>query len=222
MNKKNIVIIFEGKEEGIEEKKEINKEKQLKLEEEEEEEEEEKEIDDYDIDIDIKNELKHIQNKEKIYVKLWRLYSVLENFFIIINFSTILFSIFFSESSVSLALSIYTLSFSVVFDTKKYITTLEKLIILYQDEIIPEINKCIRKYYKANNCDNYSDIIYELQFIEKENLSKYLGSYFNVPKKLRSIDWKRIVLIFAIYITSFILYCHLENNCHCMRIKEPK
>ena len=185
----------------------MEKEKEEKEENEEEEEEEEEEIDDYDIDIDVKKEMQHIQNKERIFVKLWRLYSVFDKFFMIMNFSTLLFSIFIAESSVSLALSIYTLSFSIVFDTKRYISTLEKLIILYQDEIIPEIKKCIRKYNKINNCggdDNYSDIIYELQHIEKENLNKYLGSNFSIPKKLRSIDWKRILLIFSIYIISFV------------------
>ena len=110
-------------------------------------------MDEFDIDIDIRNEMKHIKNKEKVFVKLWRLYSVFDKFFIIINFSTLLFSIFIAESSVSLALSIYTLSFSIVFDTKRYISILEKLIILYQDEIIPEVNKCIRKYYKTNSCE---------------------------------------------------------------------
>ena len=184
------------------EKEEKDNDKEQK-ESENENENEIEEIDNYDIDVDIKNEIKHIKNKEKIFVKLWRLYSVLDKFFIIINFSTLLFSIFISESNVSLALSIYTLSFSIVFDTKKYISTLEKLIILYQDEIIPDVNKCIRKYYKNDNCDTYSDIIYELQHIEKENLNKYLGCSFNVPKKLRSIDWKRIFLILFIYIISF-------------------
>ena len=191
------------------------------------------------INTDIKNELKYIQNKEKTFVKLWRLYSTLDKFFMIVNFSTILFSIFISESSLSLALSVYTLSFSMIFDTKRYIPILEKLIILYQDEIIPEINKCIRKYYKNvsfkdtttttttnnnnnndndnndNNNDNYSDIIYELQQIEKDCQSKYLGIYFSIPKRLRSIDWKRIFLVFSIYIISFIslsVACYFKST----------
>ena len=158
------------------------------------------------IDVDILNEMETIQKKERTFVKLWRLYSLMDKFFIIINFSTLLFSIFISESSLSLALSIYTLSFSIIFDTKKYVTTLEKLIILYQDEIIPEINKCVRKYHKNDleNNDNYSDIIYELQQIEKDQLNKCLGSYFSVPKSLRTIDWKRISLIILFYFISFI------------------
>ena len=165
----------------------------------------------FDIDTDVKNEFKLIQNKEKVFIKLWRLYNVSDKFFIIINFTLLIFSIF-TESSLSLALSIYTLSFSIVFDARKYLATLEKLIILYQDEIIPEVNKCMRKYRK-NNCDNCSDIVYELQQIEKDILNKYLGIYFSIPKKLRSVDWKRSLLIFFIYLISFTslaVICYLK------------
>ena len=185
--------------------------------EEEEENERGREKEKYsDIDVDILNEMKSIQNKEKVYVKLWRLYYLLDKFFIIINFSTLLFSIFIAESSVSLALSIYTLSFSIIFDSKKYVTTLEKLIIVYQDEIIPEISKCLRRYRKnyIEGNDNYSDIIDEFQQVEKDHLNKYLGSYFTVPKNLRTIDWKRIGLIIFFYLISFIslsISCYFKS-----------
>ena len=172
-------------------------------------------LQDYD---DVEKELHRVKCRERVFVKLWHLYSTLDKFFMIVNFSTIIFSIFFTEKSLSLALSIYTLSFSLIFDTKRYVTMLDKLIILYQDEILPEINKCVRKYYKNNDNDNdnnnnsnftekddISDIIYEIQQIEKELQSRYLGHYFTIPKRLRSINWKRIVTGFLFYIVSFIL-----------------
>ena len=197
------------------EKDEEEEEKEKEEKKEDNDDDDDEKIDNFDIDIDIEKEMQHIQDKEKIFLKQWRLYSVLDKFFIIVNFSTLLFSIFIAESSVSLALSIYTLSFSIVFDTKGNIKILEKLIILYQDEIIPEINKCVRKYYKTSNCDSYSDIIYELQHIEKENLSKYLGLYFSIPKNLRSIDWKRIFQILVLYIFSFVslsVACYFKSK----------
>ena len=119
----------------------------------------------------------------------------------IINFSTIIYSIFITESNVSLVLSIYTLSFSILCDNRIHIPLLEKLIIIYQDDILPEINARLRKYNKKKDSE---DIIYEIQGIEKEILNSYFGKCFVIPKSLRTVDWKKITIIFVIYILSFI------------------
>lgn len=163
------------------------------------------------INNDIKEEIIRIQKKEKTFNQLCLLYSILDKFFLLVNFTILLISILFTESNISLVLSIYTLSFSLLFDNKKHITTLEKLIVLYQDEIIPKINKYIRKYnYKKND----SDIIYQIQNIEKRNLKKHLGINFSTPKRLRSLDWKKIFLVLSCYFISFIslaVVCYLKS-----------
>ena len=147
---------------------------------------------------DINEEVILIKRKEKTFNQLCLLYSTLDKFFLLVNFTILLFSILFAESNISLVLSIYTLSFSLLFDNKKHITTLEKLIVLYQDEIIPKINKCIR------TCKNKNDIIYKIQSIEKRNLKKHLGINFSTPKRLRSLDWKKICLVLSCYIISLV------------------
>ena len=162
------------------------------------------------ITADIEKEIKLIENKEKVFRKLCLLYYILDRFFLVVNFSVLIFSILISESNISLVLSIYTLSFSIVFDNKKYITILENLIVLYQDEIIPKIKRYIRIHYESSN----RDIISQIQFIERRNLKKYLGINFSTPKRLRSLDWKKIILIFSCYIISFIslaCICYLKS-----------
>ena len=204
----------EKEEEEEEEEEEINHEKKIS-------------INDYYDNEDIEKQVNIIKNKQKTFKTLWLLYYILDKFFLVINFSTILISIFIAESNLPLTLSIYTLSFSMIFDSKRYIPILEKLIILYSDEIIPEINKFVRKYCKIkinnnnnndndnnNNDDDISDVIYNLHQIEKDYLNKYLGCYFFVPKRLRSIDGKKIISVIFIYIVSFIalaVICYFKS-----------
>ena len=206
--------------------KKENKDNNDNTEEDEEEEEEEEEYNDSEenddvityinIDNDINEEIVLIQKKEKTFNQLFVLYSVLDKFFLLVNFTILLFSILLTESNISLVLSIYTLSFSLLFDNKKHITTLEKLIVLYQDEIIPKVNKCIRKYKCQNTEDNNnnSDIINQIQNIEKHCLKKHLGIHFSTPKRLRSLDWKKICLVLFCYVISFISLtaaCYLKS-----------
>ena len=129
----------------------------------------------------------------------------------VINFSSILFSIFLTENSIALILSMYTLSFSIVCDTRIHIPTLEKLITIYEDEIIPNINKYMRNYKKNNN-DN--DAIYDLQQIEKKFLIEYMGKSFMLSNTLRGMNCKKIISIILIYIVSFIIIailCYYKN-----------
>lgn len=213
-----INIKFSSKEEYNNNEEEEKSKNEIKYDEIEIEAEEDDMIYIYDIDINIKDEINYVKNKKKVFAKLSSLYYILDKFFIIINFSTLLFSIFFTESNISLALSIYTLSFSIVFDTKGYITVLDKLIILYEDEIIPEINKSVRKYYRYNEFNgSCHDIISNLQKIEKNYLRKHFGSSFSIPKRLRSIDWIKIFLVCFFYVVSFI---SLSIMCYFRSIKQ--
>ena len=105
----------------------------------------------------------------------------------------------------------YTLSFSIVCDTRIHIPTLEKLITIYEDEIIPNINKYMRNYKKNNN-DN--DAIYDLQQIEKKFLIEYMGKSFMLSNTLRGMNCKKIISIILIYIVSFIIIailCYYKN-----------
>lgn len=159
-----------------------------------------------------KIELEKIMKKLKNYKSLWRLFSMSNKILMIINFITILLSIFITEGNVTLALSIFTLSFSFVCDTRRYLPILENLLIIYQDEIIPNIKKCIRqnkRYYGGE-----TDVVDKILKIEKEYLTQYLGKSFVLSNTLRGMDWKKIVCISLVYIISFVgigLLCYYKN-----------
>ena len=135
----------------------------------------------------------------------------------IINFSTILFSIFNPKSNIPLILSIFTLSFSIICDTRIYENILEKLIAIYEEEIIFEIDKYVRNYHKRGEEEEEEkkDAIYDIQQIEKKHLTNHLGHSFTLPSTLRSMDWKRIFAIVLIYVSCFIsiaLLCYYTSN----------
>lgn len=164
----------------------------------------------------IKIEKERIGKKAELYKNLWRLFSVSNKSLMIINFSIILFSIFTPQSNIPLILSIYTLSFGIICDTRIYENVLEKLINIYEEEIILEVDKYIRDYYKNNKeeCNN-NDSIFEIQNIEKKHLTHHLGSSFVLPNTLRSMDCKRILFIVFIYIFSFTiiaLLCYYKST----------
>ena len=153
----------------------------------------------------IKQEMERIKKKENLYKTLWRLFTFSNKSLMIINFGTILFSIFNPQSNIPLILSIFTLSFSVICDTRIYEDILGKLIDIYEDEIGFEIDKYVRNYHKIGRGEEKDDDpIYVIQQIEKKYLADHLGQSFTVPTTLRSIDWKRFFMIFCVYIFSFI------------------
>lgn len=156
------------------------------------------------IDIENIQEVRNIISKLRNYKTLWRLFSVCNKILMIINFITILLSIFITEGNVTLALSIFTLLFQFVCDTRRYIPTLEKLLILYQDYILVEIHKYIRnakKNIESYNIDNIIDGILE---IEKSHIVRYMGESFTLSNTLRGMDCKKILSVGLVYVVSFI------------------
>ena len=108
------------------------------------------------------------------------------------------------NSNIGLVLSIYTLSFSVICNTSRHIPTLEKLIIIYQDEIIPSIKKYARDVASKRIVVDNEDYIHEIQKLEKYNLSQFMGKGFTLVNTLRDIDHKKIFLCAFMYIILFI------------------
>ena len=173
--------------------------------------------DDDDENDKINKEMERIKTKKKIYKTLWSLFTFSNKSLMVINFSTILFSIFNPQSNIPLILSIFTLSFSVICDTRIYENILGKLIDIYEDEIGLEIDRYVRDYHKTGKIGRREeeDPIYEIQQIEKKYLANHLGQSFTVPTTLRSIDWKRFFMIFCVYIFSFIsiiLLCYYKSS----------
>ena len=157
----------------------------------------------YDADDDIAREINIIKKKEKTYNSLWRLFSIANKLLMIINFATLLFCVLIPNSNIGLVLSIYTLSFSIICNTSTHVPTLEKLIIVYQDEIIPQIEKyvrCIATRDAAINCDDIS----EIQELERDILDQFMGKGFRLVNTLRDIDHKKIFFCALMYIILFI------------------
>ena len=151
-------------------------------------------------------EIANIKKKKKTFKSLWRLFSLANKMLMIINFSTLLFCILIPNSNIGLVLSIYTLSFSIICNTSSHIPTLENLVVIYEDEIIPKIDLFVRTT-KDNNArgDDYDDdSIYRAQQIEKGILSKYMGESFFLSNTLRNVDCKRILACAFIYVVMFV------------------
>ena len=123
----------------------------------------------------------------------------------IINFSTILFSIFNIETNILLILSIFTLSFSVVCDTRIYENILEKLIYIYEEEIIFEIKKYIRDYNQNRTEGENIDVIYDIQRIEKKNktFKNVFGRFVYASYDIEEYRLEKI-LSYSFYLFIFI------------------
>lgn len=145
-------------------------------------------------------EFQKILEKVNNYRSLWRLFSVCNKILVLINFITIILSIFI-EGNLTLALSVYTLSFHFIFEPRGYIPTLEKLLNVYQDRIIIECKKYIRDAKSQERSEN--EIIDTILEIERSSLIDYMGQAFTLSNTLRGMDCKRILCIALAYIISF-------------------
>ena len=60
---------------------------------------------------DLNNHVEEIKKKKKKFESLWKLYSLVDKTFIIIQFATLLYAIMMSEPIIGVILSLYSLSF---------------------------------------------------------------------------------------------------------------
>ena len=163
---------------------------------------------------DYNAELIKIIKKKKKYHSLWRMFSISNKLLMLINFISILLSIFVTEGNITLALSIFTLSFSFICDTRIYIPILNQIIIVYTDEIIPEIKKIIRDYENGIIQQNI-DVVDMIIKKEKELLRYFLGASFTITNTLRGLDWKKVICIGFVYVIFFVgiaLLCYYKQK----------
>ena len=153
-----------------------------------------------------------IKRKKEKFVSLWKLYSLVDKAFIIIQFATLLYAIMMSEPIIGVILSLYSLSFgNVISRLQKHLNILEKIIPIYEKSIIPEIDNYIReRVVELNidnnmNVDNLKEAANECHKIEQKKLEKGMGEGFVLPASLRSINCKKITVIIVMYVFCFIL-----------------
>lgn len=150
---------------------------------------------------DFQREVFAIRNKEKRYNLLWKYFSSIDKVFSIINFGTLLYSVIFSNSRIGLILSIYTLSFSMVCNNGNHLSTLEKLVHVYQDHIIPRIEELFRNMLKNRE---FCYDVQAIKTIETEMLNTYMGKDFILSNTLRDMNYKKVCVIIVAYIIMFI------------------
>lgn len=162
---------------------------------------------------DLDKHVKEIKKKSERFQTLWKLYSLVDKAFIIIQFATLLYAIMMSEPIIGVILSLYSLSFgNVISRLQNHLSILEKVIPIYEKSIIPQIDDYIRdKLVQLNkeddcvNLDHLKDAANECHLIEQKNLERGMGEGFVLPASLRSINCKKIAGIIIMYIFCFIL-----------------
>lgn len=160
---------------------------------------------------DLNNHVEEIKKKKKKFESLWKLYSLVDKAFIIIQFATLLYAIMMSEPIIGVILSLYSLSFgNVISRVQKHLNILEGIIPVYEKSIIPQIDNYIRdKIVQIENNDiniyDLKDAANECHVIEQKNLEKGMGEGFVLPSSLKSINCRKITAIIIIYLFCFVL-----------------
>ena len=155
--------------------------------------------------IDLKRHADSFSQKSSKFKKIWSIYSITDKVLCIVQFGTILYSILFPEQNIGLILSMYTLSFSfLVSHMPKNMYTLEKIIPIYEEYIIPDINQHIRTH-TIPQPQNINQIVNECNKIENDHLKRGMGEGFILSNTLRSVNCKKIVSCIIVYVVFFIL-----------------
>lgn len=168
-----------------------------------------------DLDIvlleDLEKCVEEIKKKQKKFESLWKLYSLVDKAFIIIQFATLLYAIMMSEPIIGVILSLYSLSFgNVISRVQKHLNILERIIPVYERSIIPQVDNYIRdKIVQVESDDsniyNLKNAANECHEIEQKNLEKGMGEGFNLPASLKSINCRKIAGIIVLYVFCFVL-----------------
>ena len=96
------------------------------------------------LNYEIQREVEKIYENSSRILFTWKVLSATNKILNAINFASLWYSIIIPDSIIGLALSIYTLSFSVIFNSDKHFLTLDKLVQVYGDEIIPKLEEYLR------------------------------------------------------------------------------
>ena len=153
---------------------------------------------------DLLLEVDKIQQKKTNLKTLWSLYTFADKALIIIQFGTLLFSVVSIPGNIGLILSMYTLSFSSICQLQTHLITLNKLIPIYEEHIIPKIQNCVRRYSFDDERDVLLNAFQECQNIESGYIKDEMGQNFVLSNTLRSRGYKKIVSCTLVYLIIFI------------------
>ena len=159
---------------------------------------------------DIKSIIRDIFQEANNYTKLWRIYSRLDKVLHIINFGILLYSICIPDNKISLILSLFTISYSSIFNNNVNLMRLDKIVSVYKDEILPKLTTRLHEFnvkYISKTMDPDACIICmkDIQKIEKDTLTRYLGQNYVISNNLRKLDFTKIIMCFGVYLVCFCL-----------------
>lgn len=150
-------------------------------------------------------------------VNLTRVYSGTSKCMTMMNIASLFYSVIFPEQHYSLVLSLISFSLSSIFDVESRYKTLDRLVRLYGDRILPQVEGHVYKHVgktikdiKEYTTDVPSSIDYLQEKQELENLvaeayDRYMGEGFTPPTGLKYTDYCSIFFCIALYISAFVL-----------------
>ena len=168
---------------------------------------------------DIKSIIRDIFQEANNYTKLWRIYSRLDKVLHIINFGILLYSICIPDNKISLILSLFTISYSSIFNNNVNLMRLDKIVSVYKDEILPKLTTRLHEFnvkYISKTMDPDACIICmkDIQKIEKDTLTRYLGQNYVISNNLRKLDFTKIIMCFGVYLVCFCLIPFMYTAYH--------
>ena len=168
---------------------------------------------------DIKSIIQDIFQEANNYTKLWRIYSRLDKVLHIINFGILLYSICIPDNKISLILSLFTISYSSIFNNNVNLMRLDKIVSVYKDEILPKLKTHLHEFnvrYISKTIDPDACIICmkDIQKIEKDTLRRYLGENYVISNNLRKLDFTKIIMCFGVYLVCFCLIPFIYTAYH--------
>lgn len=165
----------------------------------------------------------YIQTIQRIYENyrrftvISRIYSGTIKLMMIMNVGSLFYSIIYPEQHYSLILSLVSFSLSSMFDVNSRYDTLNKLVSLYSNHIIPDIERYIYEHIGKNirsMKDYTNEIPPSTDYLEKKrevedlvsyNYRRFMGEDFTVPMSLRYVNFWGISVCIILYISIFIV-----------------
>lgn len=150
-------------------------------------------------------------------LNLARIYSGTNKCMMMMNIASLFYSVVFPEQHYSLLLSLVSFSLSSIFDVGSRYKTLDQLVRLYGDRIIPQVERHIYKHVGKNikNIKEYTtDVPNSIDYLqEKEEVDnlvteaygRYMGESFTPPMGLKYTDYSSILFCIGLYISAFVL-----------------
>ena len=167
----------------------------------------------------LEDEIQGIFDRKDHYYFMWLLYSIIDKVLVIVNFGTLLICVVIEADELGLILSFFTLSIGVLIDSKEYVILLEKLLLVYNDVILPTVedyrrSMLVKEEDGGGETKKTAIVLNQMRHVrrvENDSIEKYMGCTFTLPHSLRSVACRKVIVCFFAYVTTFICIPLLYN-----------